>query len=202
MANYTVKNWENIMGPIAKSVQEILGHLTSNINREGIQETPVRVEKYLREMTSGYGVDPASVLKCFKDGAENYDEMVFEGNIPFASLCEHHMVPFFGVAHIAYVPNDKVVGLSKLPRVLEVFARRLQVQERMTCQIADALNEHLSPKGVGVTIRARHMCVEMRGIKKPGVITYTSALRGCIKDGKARDEFLHFVALADQRGSV
>lgn len=174
----------------------------NSADREGLKETPRRVRAYLETMTSGYKQDPEALLKTFEDGAQNYDEMVFVGSIPLYSLCEHHLVPFFGVAHVAYIPEKRIVGLSKIPRVVEAFSRQLQVQERLTVQIADAIDRALKPKGVGVVIRARHMCVEMRGIEKPGTITFTSALRGVMKDGGAREEFLRFVDMADRRGGV
>lgn len=132
------------------------------------------------------------MLKAFDDGAENYDEMVVVKDIPFYSMCEHHLAPFFGTARIGYVPSGKVVGLSKLPRLLDVFARRLQVQERITTQVADALMEHLQPRGVGVILTARHLCMESRGVCKQGAATVTSALRGVFKDAAVRAEFLSF----------
>lgn len=188
---------------IADSVYDILCKLTTTSDREGLKETPNRVAKYLREMTEGYEIrDIDILLKSFADGADDCDEMIFEGAIPFFSTCEHHMVPFFGVAHIGYIPNGKIVGLSKIPRLVDVFAHRLQVQERLTNEIANALFTYLNPKGVGVVLRARHLCVESRGIRKPGTVTYTSALRGCMKDvGGAREEFLRFMQLADQKVS-
>jgi GTP cyclohydrolase I len=159
--------------------------------RPGLVETPSRVVKAWRHWTGGYNVDIAALLKVFEDGAENYDEMVVVKNIPIYSKCEHHLADIFGTATIAYIPNGKVVGLSKISRLADAFARRLQVQERLTVQIADALMEHLQPKGVGVVVRARHMCMESRGICQQGHHTETSALRGVIKDdARARSEFL------------
>lgn len=163
-------------------------------NREGLSETPKRFAKALAFHTKGYYEDPKKVLKVFEDGADNYDEMVLVKDIPFFSKCEHHLETFFGVAHIAYIPDKRIVGLSKLPRLVEIFARRLQVQERMTVQIADALVEHLGPIGVGVVLKARHMCMESRGIQKIGTYTTTSALRGCLKDEpEARAEFFSLI---------
>lgn len=160
-------------------------------NREGLQETPARVVKAWKHWCSGYDVDIAKLLKVFEDGAENYDEMVLVKDIPIYSKCEHHLADIFGTATIAYIPNGRVVGLSKLSRVADAFARRLQVQERLTTQIADALNEHLHPKAVGVIVKARHMCMESRGICQQGHHTVTSALRGVFKtDPTARAEFL------------
>lgn len=159
--------------------------------REGLQETPDRVAKAWAFWLSGYDRDPAEVLKVFEDGAEGYDEMVMVKDIPVYSKCEHHLADIFGTATIAYIPNGKVVGLSKLSRLTDIFARRLQVQERLTSQIANALHEHLEPKGCGVIIRARHMCMESRGLCQQGHHTITSALRGVIKaDPVARAEFL------------
>jgi len=159
--------------------------------REGIQETPERVAKAWTFWTSGYAVDIESLLKTFEDGSENYDEMVIVKDIPIYSKCEHHLADIFGTATIAYIPKGKVVGLSKLSRLADAFARRLQVQERLTVQIADAIEKHLQPKGVGVVIRARHMCMESRGICQQGHHTITSALRGVLRsDASARQEFL------------
>ncbi len=159
--------------------------------REGLDETPLRMAKAWAFFTSGYNVDIANLLKTFEDGAENYDEMVVVKNIPIYSKCEHHLESIFGTATIAYIPNGRVVGLSKLSRVADAFARRLQVQERLTAQIADALNEHLRPSGVGVLIKARHLCMESRGVCQQGHHTITSALRGVIKtDPTVRAEFL------------
>lgn len=172
-------------------VREVLHQVGDDPNRGGVLETPTRVAKAYNHWFSGYGRDPKDVLKVFEDGAEGVDEMVLEVDIPFYSHCEHHMAPFFGLASVAYIPNGKVLGLSKMNRLVDLFARRLQVQERLTNQIADAIEEHLRPKGVGVLVRARHMCVESRGIQHRGCSTTTSALRGCIKDEpEARQEFL------------
>lgn len=183
-------------------IRKLLKQLTDDPDRPGLKDTPARVLRYWSEVTAGYQMTPGDVLKCFEDGAEGVDEMVFQGAIPFFSVCEHHLVTFFGLVHIAYIPDGKIVGLSKFARLVEVFARRLQVQERLTTQIADALNQHLKPKGVGVAIRARHLCLESRGVQKIGTITYTSALRGLIKEAAdARSEFLHYVQLADARSS-
>lgn len=163
-------------------------------SREGLHETPRRFRDAWYFFTSGYKTEPKSVLKSFEDGAESYDEMVLVKEIPFFSQCEHHLVPFFGEAHVAYIPSKRIVGLSKIPRLVEIFARRLQVQERMTNQIADALNEHLEPLGVGVVLKARHLCMESRGIQKIGCYTTTSALRGCIKEEPdARAEFFSLI---------
>ena len=162
--------------------------------RPGLKDTPNRVAKAWAHWTSGYEVDIAELLAVsFEDGAERYDQMVIVKDIPVYSKCEHHLADIFGMATVAYIPNPEVgvVGLSKISRVVDAFARRLQVQERMTVQIADALEEHLQPLGVGVVIKARHMCMESRGICQQGHHTITSALRGVIKDEpQTRAEFL------------
>lgn len=162
----------------------------SEVLRDGLVETPDRVAKAWAFWLSGYDRDPADVLKVFEDGAEGYDEMVMVKDIPIYSKCEHHLADIFGTATIAYIPNGKVVGLSKLSRLADIFARRLQVQERLTAQIADALWSNLEPKGCGVIIRARHMCMESRGLCQQGHHTITSALRGVMKEGDPRAEFL------------
>lgn len=165
---------------IQKAVTMILEAIGENPEREGLRETPQRVARMYAELTSGYNDSAKTHLsKVFT--AENA-EVVLEKDITFHSLCEHHMLPFFGKVHIAYIPNGKVVGLSKLARVVETFARRLQIQEQMTNQIADAINDELSPKGVFVIIEAEHTCMTMRGIKKIGSKTVTVATRGEFKD--------------------
>lgn len=163
----------------------------SGVLREGLLDTPKRVAKAWAHWAGGYSIDIPALLKVFEDGAEGYDQMVIVKDIPIYSKCEHHLADIFGTATIAYIPNGKVVGLSKLSRVADAFARRLQVQERLTNQIADALHEHLQPIGVGVVIKARHMCMESRGLCQQGHHTITSALRGAIKDEpQVRAEFL------------
>lgn len=160
-------------------------------DREGLDETPRRVVKAWKHWCSGYDADIPGLFKAFEDGGENYDQMVIVKDIPIYSKCEHHLADIFGTATIAYIPNGKVVGLSKLSRVADAFARRLQVQERLTQQIADAVNDNLAPLGVGVLVRARHMCMESRGICQQGHHTITVALRGVIKDEhQTRSEFL------------
>lgn len=159
--------------------------------REGLTETPARFAKAWAKWTEGYALDPATVLKSFEDGAESYDEMIVQSNIPVYSHCEHHLAPFFGVVHIAYIPTKRIAGLSKLSRVVDIFAHRLQVQERLTTQIAQALSENLSPKGVGVIVECRHLCMEARGIQRQGTTTTTSALLGALR--KARPEFLALI---------
>ena len=172
-------------------VVRLLQLVGENADREGLLETPARVVKAWRHWCSGYGKDPAKLLKVFKDGGETYDQMVLVKDIPIYSHCEHHLAAIIGTASIAYIPNGKIVGLSKLSRLADMFARRLQVQERLTDQIADALFKHLEPKGVGVLIKARHLCMESRGICQQGHHTVTTALRGVIKDEpETRAEFL------------
>lgn len=188
----------NIADKIPACVTTMLHELGENPARQGLVETPDRVAKAFRFLCSGYEQDPKDVLKVFNDGAESYDEMVFQGHIPFYSLCEHHMLPIFGHVHIGYIPNGKIVGLSKLARVVDIFSRRLQVQERLTTQIADLLYSTLNPAGVGVVVHARHFCMEMRGVQKPGTVTATSALKGTFKsETEVRFEFLGMVPRLD-----
>lgn len=182
-------------------VRALIKGLGEDVGREGLIGTPARVSAAWDEWTSGYADDPAEVLRCFADGSERYDEMVFEGNIPFYSHCEHHMAPFFGVAYIGYIPRGKVVGLSKLSRLVDIFARRLQVQERLTRQVAESLMEHVDPLGVGVVLRARHLCMESRGIRKPGVYTITSAMQGVmLTNPVTRSEFFSLVRVSGAEG--
>jgi GTP cyclohydrolase I len=172
--------------------REILSRLGENPGREGLRSTPARVEKAMAFLTKGYDEDAAKILR----GAlfdEDYDEMVIVKDIEMFSLCEHHMLPFFGKVHVAYIPNGKVLGLSKIPRLVEVFARRLQIQERLTRQIADAIQEAIAPRGVGVVIEARHLCMMMRGIEKQHSFTVTSAMVGCFGQKETRLEFLSLV---------
>jgi len=172
-------------------VRGLLKVAGENFDREGLLETPARVIKAWKEWTSGYAVDVPGLLKVFEDGADGYDEMVIVKDIPVYSKCEHHLADIFGTCTIAYIPNGKIVGLSKLSRVVDAFARRLQVQERLTGQIADAINDNLNPKGVGVIIKARHMCMESRGVRQQGHYTITSALRGdMLDDPGTRAEFI------------
>lgn len=165
---------------------------------DGITETPARAAKALLEMTAGYEVSIAGLFKTFE--RDGYDEMIVERGIPFTSLCEHHLLPFTGTVAIAYVPVERIVGLSKLARLVDAFARRLQVQERMTVQIADALDEHLTPLGSAVVAEAQHSCMACRGAKAPGVVAVTSALHGILRwDGNARAEALALMGVAGRR---
>lgn len=177
--------------PLSALVHAMLNRMGEDNTREGLAETPARVAKAWQHWTQGYRVDVATLLKTFADGAEGVDEMVTVANIPFYSHCEHHLAPFFGTATISYLPQGRVVGLSKLSRVVDAFAQRLQVQERLTGQIADALQDHLEPLGAAVRIKARHLCMESRGVCKQGHHTVTTALRGAFKtDPAVRAEFL------------
>jgi GTP cyclohydrolase I len=173
-------------------IRELLSRLGEDPGRQGLLATPSRVEKSLTHLTKGYNEDPTMILR----GAlfdEDYDEMVIVKDIEMFSLCEHHMLPFFGKVHVAYIPKGKVIGLSKIPRLVEVFARRLQVQERLTRQIADAIQHAIQPQGVGVVIEARHLCMMMRGIEKQHSSTVTSAMVGCFQQKETRLEFLSLV---------
>ena len=171
--------------------QRLLRALGEDPSRPGLRETPQRMTKAWQHWTSGYGQDPAAILKVFSDGAEQYNELIVVRNIPVYSHCEHHLAPFFGMATVGYMPNGLIVGLSKLTRLVDCFAKRLQVQERLTIQIADALMNHLEPLSVGVVVRCRHMCMESRGVRTPGEETVTSAMLGELRTNLAlRTEFL------------
>jgi GTP cyclohydrolase I len=176
---------------ITSAVRDILDHVGEDYHRPGLIETPRRVRDAWEFMCRGYRVNPDQVLKLFEDGASGVDEMVIQKDIPLWSTCEHHMLPFFGVAHVAYIPNGKILGLSKFSRLIDVFARRLQVQERLTGEVADALMKGLNPLGVGVQLHCRHTCMEARGIQRAGSTTTTTALRGSFKTNPdVRSEFL------------
>ena len=172
-----------------KSSIELLGE---DVGREGLQKTPERVAKAMQFLTEGYQMDAKAILEGAKF-TEAYSEMVIVKDIELYSLCEHHMLPFFGKAHIAYIPNGYITGLSKLARVVDVFARRLQVQERLTHQILDAIQETLQPLGVGVVIEAQHLCMMMRGVQKQNSVTTTSAFSGQFEDGRTRNEFMRLI---------
>jgi len=180
-------------------VHEMLTRLGEDPAREGLRKTPERVATSLKWMTRGYAMDPMELLRK-ATFTEKHESMVLVRDIELYSLCEHHMLPFFGRAHVAYIPNGKIVGLSKIARLVEVYARRLQVQERMTDQIADAIQCTVHPAGVGVVIEAYHLCMMMRGIEKQNSRTVTSAVRGVFRDdSKTRDEFLRLVVLGSPR---
>jgi GTP cyclohydrolase I len=174
-------------------VEQMLSELGEDPSRQGLRATPERVARAFRELTDGYGQSASDVVA----GAvfdQDYDEMVLVKDIPFYSLCEHHMLPFFGSCHVGYLPKGKVVGLSKIPRLVGMFAHRLQLQERMTTEIAEALNDELAPRGVGVVVEARHLCMEMRGVQKTGGQLITSCMLGTFrKDARTRAEFLDLV---------
>lgn len=172
----------------------LLQYIGENPNRGGLLETPKRFLKAWKHWTSGYQENPAELLKTFEDGAEGCDELILVKDIPIYSHCEHHLAAIFGHAHIGYIPNGKIVGLSKLARLADMYARRLQVQERLTNQIADALDQNLKPQGVAVVVEARHFCMESRGVQKMGSATTTSAMRGVFrKETAARAEFMSLI---------
>ncbi len=179
--------------PIAELVESLLVELGEDPARQGLKATPDRVSRALRELTDGYGVKPEEVIaEAIFD--QDYDEMVVVKDIPFYSLCEHHMLPFFGQVHVGYLPKGKVIGLSKIPRLVEVFSHRLQIQEQLTREIAEALNAALVPKGVGVVVEGRHLCMEMRGVETPGGRMMTSCMLGTFRrDPRTRAEFLNLV---------
>jgi len=182
-----------------KVTSDLIGHyknsitlLGEDVEREGLQKTPERVAKAMQYLTTGYQQDAREILNSAKF-TESYSEMVIVKDIELYSLCEHHMLPFFGKAHIAYIPNGYITGLSKLARVVDVYARRLQVQERMTHQILDAIQDTLQPLGVAVVIEAQHLCMMMRGVQKQNSVTTTSAFSGQFEDGRTRSEFMRLL---------
>jgi GTP cyclohydrolase I len=178
---------------IAGYVEGILKEIGEDPVRDGLEKTPERVSKAMRFFTQGYEQDPAAVLTGALFDVD-YDELVVVRDIDFYSLCEHHMVPFFGRVHVAYIPDGKVVGLSKIPRTVEIFARRLQVQERLTMDIAQTIERVLKPKGVGVVVEAKHLCMMMRGVQKQNTFAITSSLRGVFEsDPKTRSEFMDLI---------
>jgi GTP cyclohydrolase IA len=174
-------------------VREMIVRLGEDPNREGLTSTPERVHRAYEYLTKGYKEDPEALLK----GAlftVNYDEMVIVKDIEMFSLCEHHMLPFFGKVHVAYIPNGKVIGLSKIPRLIEIFSRRLQIQERLTTQIAETIQKAIEPQGVGVVVEARHLCMMMRGVEKQHSAAVTSSMLGCFRDEQeTRSEFLSLI---------
>ena len=180
---------------IKKVIQELLIAIGENPEREGLKETPDRVARMYEEILSGYREDAQSLLKVLK--GENFDEIVLVKDIPFYSLCEHHLLPFHGKAHVGYIPQDnRITGISKLVRVVEVFSKRLQLQERLTTQIAEAIEKSIRPKGVIVIIEAEHLCMTMRGVKKPGSKVKTSVVRGIFRENeKTRLEALNLIGV-------
>jgi GTP cyclohydrolase I len=191
------RNFEEYNMKITDDVKQryeyIIEDLGEDTNREGLLKTPERAAKAMQFLTQGYEQDAAEILKSamFK---ESYNEMVIVKDIELYSLCEHHILPFFGKAHIAYIPDGHIVGLSKIPRIVDVFARRLQVQERLTEQILDCINDTLKPQGVAVVIEASHMCMMMRGVQKQNSVTTTSGFRGAFKNMETRTEFLKLIS--------
>ena len=182
----------SITNAIKSHYKDIIHNIGENQNREGLLDTPKRAAKAMQFLTQGYDMDPAEILRGAMF-AESYNEMVLVKDIELYSLCEHHMLPFFGKAHVAYIPNGHIVGLSKIPRVVDVFSRRLQVQERLTEQILDCINTTLEPKGVAVVIEASHMCMMMRGVQKQNSLTTTSGFRGTFEKMETRNEFLKLI---------
>lgn len=184
---------EDCTNALSGHFKEVLNHIGEDTEREGLLKTPERVAKAIQYLTQGYEQNPAEILKSAMF-AEKYDEMVIVKDIEVYSLCEHHMLPFFGKCHIAYIPNGHIVGLSKFPRMVDAFSRRLQVQERLTDQIRDCLEETLQPQGVAVCIEAQHLCMQMRGVQKQNSITTTSAFSGAFMDEDiTRQEFMSLV---------
>lgn len=186
---YNIKVTEEIK----EKYKSIITDLGEDVNRDGLLKTPERASKAIQFLTSGYEMDANQILKSALFD-EDYSEMVIIKDIELYSLCEHHMLPFFGKAHVAYIPNGKIVGLSKIPRVVDVFARRLQVQERLTDQILNCINKVLEPQGVAVVIEASHMCMMMRGVQKQNSVTTTSGFRGTFKNIETRTEFLKLIS--------
>jgi GTP cyclohydrolase I len=181
------------LSAIAGHYREIIRLLGEDPDREGILKTPGRLAKSMKFLTSGYGEDPEAVLLSAMFREEEYKQMVIVKDIDFFSLCEHHLLPFFGKAHVAYIPNKYITGLSKIPRVVDIFARRLQIQERMTLQIKDCIQRTLNPLGVMVVIEAQHLCMQMRGVAKQNSLTTTSDFTGFFRQAKTREEFMTLI---------
>ena len=188
-SNYPVdeRNFE-----LEEHYRQILGLLGEDVEREGLFKTPQRVARAMQTLTRGYRMDPKAVLNSAKF-KEDYSQMVIVKNIDFYSLCEHHMLPFFGKVHVAYIPNGYITGLSKIARVVDIFSHRLQVQERMTLQIKECIQETLNPLGVMVVVEAQHMCMQMRGIEKQNSVTTTSDFTGVFNQAKTREEFMNLI---------
>jgi len=184
---------EKVTDKLVDNYTNIITELGEDVTREGIAKTPERASKAMQFLTSGYCQDPAEILRSAMF-AEDYHDMVIVKDIELYSLCEHHILPFFGKAHIAYIPNGHIVGLSKIPRIVDVFARRLQVQERLTHDILECINDTLKPKGVAVVIEASHMCMMMRGVQKQNSVTTTSGFRGQFEKIETRSEFLKLIS--------
>jgi len=185
--------------PLEDAVRTLLAEIGEDPDREGLRGTPGRVRRTLEQLTAGYRTDPDTLLRGAAFDVE-YDEMVVVRDIELYSLCEHHLIPFFGRAHVGYLPRGTVIGLSKIPRVVDLFAHRLQIQERMTQQIAGFLMTRLEPKGVGVVLETTHLCIAMRGVRRPGATMVTSAMLGTFRsDPKTRAEFLTFIGRSSER---
>ena len=178
---------------LAAHYSQILNLLGEDADREGLLKTPERVAKAMQFLTKGYNEDPQKVLSSAMFEEEGYKQMVIVKDIDFFSLCEHHMLPFFGKAHVAYIPNKYITGLSKIPRVVDIFVRRLQIQERMTLQIKECIQNTLNPLGVMVVIEAQHMCMQMRGVEKQNSLTTTSDFTGFFQQAKTREEFINLI---------
>ncbi|MFC5684233.1 GTP cyclohydrolase I FolE [Flavobacterium sp. MAHUQ-51] len=178
---------------IAQNYKDIIDSLGEDVTREGLEKTPERAAKAMQFLTHGYAIDPLEILKSALF-TEDHNQMIVVKNIEIYSMCEHHMLPFFGKAHVAYIPNGKIVGLSKIPRVVDAYARRMQVQERLTDQIKNCLQEALQPLGVAVVIEAQHMCMQMRGIEKQNSFTTTSSFTGAFEKNKTRKEFISLIS--------
>lgn len=178
---------------IAQNYKVIIDSLGEDVTREGLEKTPERAAKAMQFLTHGYAIDPLEILKSALF-TEDHNQMIVVKNIEIYSMCEHHMLPFFGKAHVAYIPNGKIVGLSKIPRVVDAYARRMQVQERLTDQIKNCLQEALQPLGVAVVIEAQHMCMQMRGIEKQNSFTTTSSFTGAFEKNKTRKEFISLIS--------
>lgn len=184
---------DDITNTLSDVYTKVLGELGENPNREGLQKTPERVAKAMQYLTHGYQINPEDILKSALFH-EEYSEMVIVKDIEVYSMCEHHMLPFFGKAHVAYIPNGTIVGLSKIPRVIDAFSRRLQVQERLTIEIRDCIQQTLNPKGVAVVLECQHMCMQMRGVQKQNSVTTTSAFTGIfLSNDSTRKEFINLV---------
>lgn len=177
---------------LSENYKNIIQNLGEDVTREGLEKTPERVAKAMQYLTHGYGLDPLDILKSALF-TEDHQQMIVVKDIEVYSMCEHHMLPFFGKAHVAYIPNGKIVGLSKIPRIVDAFARRMQVQERLTDQIKDCIQEALEPLGVAVVIEAQHMCMQMRGIQKQNSVTTTSSFTGAFEKDKTRKEFISLI---------
>ena len=195
MKNYEKKEEYNtqITEILSDNYKTIIENLGEDVTREGLEKTPERVAKAMQYLTHGYGLDHLEILKSALF-TEDHQQMIVVKDIEVYSMCEHHMLPFFGKAHVAYIPNGKIVGLSKIPRIVDAFARRMQVQERLTDQIKDCIQAALEPLGVAVVIEAQHMCMQMRGIQKQNSVTTTSSFTGAFEKDKTRKEFISLIS--------